>query len=166
MAKWGGDRSLEVLTLELQGEIFALEAACVREILDPPPITEVPGAQPFVPGLHQRPRQGRADADLRVRFGMELTPATVDTRVIVIDVDIDGQLTTVGIRATRSTRSPKSPRPRWRRRPASACAGRPEFISLHRKRGANHHRARQSSARFRRPRRRASRRRRPERAHG
>jgi len=39
MTKWHGDRPLEVLTLGLQGEIFALEAAYVREILDLVPIT-------------------------------------------------------------------------------------------------------------------------------
>ena len=60
MTIWKGGRSLEVLTLALQGEIFALEVAHVREILDLVPITEVP-RQPAVP---ERPdqcaRQGHA----------------------------------------------------------------------------------------------------------
>ena len=42
---------LEILTIGLDGEIFAVEAACVREILDLPSITEVPGSRPFVRGL-------------------------------------------------------------------------------------------------------------------
>ena len=39
MAKRNGDQLLEVLTLGLEGEIFALEATQVREILDIVPIT-------------------------------------------------------------------------------------------------------------------------------
>lgn len=31
MAKWSGDKALEVLTLSLEGEIFAIEASYVRE---------------------------------------------------------------------------------------------------------------------------------------
>ena len=38
------DETLVVLTLELQGEMFAIAAAQVHEILDPVPVTEVPGA--------------------------------------------------------------------------------------------------------------------------
>ena len=40
-----------VLSLELQGEAFAIPAGHVREILDPVPITQVPGADPAVDGL-------------------------------------------------------------------------------------------------------------------
>ena len=39
MAKWNGDRLLEILTLGLESEMFALEATHVREILDIVPIT-------------------------------------------------------------------------------------------------------------------------------
>ncbi len=137
MAKWGGDRSLEVLTLELQGEIFALEAACVREILDPPPITEVPGAQPFVPGLINVRGKVVPIADLRVRFGMELTPATVDTRVIVIDIDIDGQLTTVGIRADKVYEVTEVAAAALEEVPRIGMRWRPEFIRCIGKRGAD-----------------------------
>ena len=37
--------SMEALTLGLDGEIFALEAGIVREILDLVPVTDVPGAR-------------------------------------------------------------------------------------------------------------------------
>jgi purine-binding chemotaxis protein CheW len=95
------DRALEVLTLDLQGEIFALEAHCVREILDLVPITEVPGSQPFVTGLINVRGKVVPLADLRRKFGMEPTAATSDTRIVVIEVDIDGIATTVGLRADK-----------------------------------------------------------------
>jgi purine-binding chemotaxis protein CheW len=48
MTTWNGGHSLEVLTLALQGEIFALEVTHVREILDLVPITEVPNTSRFL----------------------------------------------------------------------------------------------------------------------
>ena len=52
-------QGLEVLTLTLGGQVFAIEAAHVREILDLVVVTEVPTADPFVGGADQCPRQGR-----------------------------------------------------------------------------------------------------------
>jgi len=42
------ESSRQVLMLGLAGEMFALDARQVREILDPIPVTRVPGAQPYV----------------------------------------------------------------------------------------------------------------------
>ena len=50
MSKWKEAGALEV-DPRLDGHIFALEAAYVREILDLGPVTEVPSASPFVNGL-------------------------------------------------------------------------------------------------------------------
>lgn len=101
MAQWKTDRPLEVLTLDLQGEIFALEAGHVREILDFGAVTEVPGSQPFVNGLINVRGKVVPLADLRVKLGMELRPPTIDTRIVVIEADIAGEPTTVGLRADK-----------------------------------------------------------------
>ena len=61
------DRSIEVLTFGLEDEIFAIEATCVREILDLTNITRVPGAQPFVDGLLNVRGRVVPLADLRVK---------------------------------------------------------------------------------------------------
>lgn len=95
------DGSLEVLTLKLGGHVFALEAAHVREILDLVPVTEVPTASPFVNGLINVRGQVVPLADLRHKFGMELLPTTIDTRIIVIEIAIDGNQTTIGILADK-----------------------------------------------------------------
>lgn len=95
------DHPLEVLTMALQGEIFALEATHVREILDLVPITEVPGGQPFVNGIINVRGKVVPLADLRLKFGMELKPDTIDTRIVVIEIDIDRVPTVVGIRADK-----------------------------------------------------------------
>lgn len=101
MAKSTFSAPLEVLTLGLQGEIFAVDAGNVREILDLVPVTEVPNARPFVGGLINVRGKVVPLADPRVPFGMERTPPTADTRIVVIEVDLDGEPTLVGLLADK-----------------------------------------------------------------
>jgi purine-binding chemotaxis protein CheW len=101
MALSTDDPPIEVLTFDLQGETFALAAAHVREILDLGPVTTVPNSQPFVSALINVRGKVVPLADLRRKFGMEPTAATSDTRIVVIEVDIDGIATTVGLRADK-----------------------------------------------------------------
>jgi purine-binding chemotaxis protein CheW len=99
--KAAGDGKLVVLTLDLQGELFAVEASEVHEILDLVPVTEVPGADPTTNGLINVRGRVVPLADLRLKFGMEQRPATIDTRIVVIEVDIDGDPVTLGMRADK-----------------------------------------------------------------
>lgn len=92
---------IEILTLALQNEIFAIEACSVREILDLVPITEVPNADPFLNGLINVRGKVVPLADLRLKLGMRPRPPTVDTRIIVVEIDVDGTPTTVGLRADK-----------------------------------------------------------------
>lgn len=95
------DGAMQALTLGLQDEVFAIEATSVREILDVVPITEVPNARPFASGLINVRGRVVPLADLRVMFGMELTPPGPDTRIVVIEIDIDGEATIAAILADR-----------------------------------------------------------------
>ena len=45
------NNALQVLTFDMDGETFAIEAGLVREIVDHMPETVVPGASGMVPGL-------------------------------------------------------------------------------------------------------------------
>ena len=101
MAIWQGKRSLEVLTLTLQGEKFALEASRVQEILDLVSVTEVPGGPAFLNGLVNVRGKVVPLADLRLKFEMVQTPATIDTRIVVINVTIDGETLIVGLLADK-----------------------------------------------------------------
>lgn len=137
MTIWKGGRSLEVLTLALQGEIFALEVAHVREILDLVPITEVPDSQPFLNGLINVRGKVMPLADLRLKFGMEQTPPTVDTRIVVIEVEIDGDMVTVGIRADKVYEITEVAASALEETPRIGMRWRPEFIHCIGKRGAD-----------------------------
>lgn len=87
----------EILTVGLGGEIFALPATIVREILDLGPVTPVPTAPAFVGRLINVRGRVVPLADLRLRFGMPATPPTIDTRVVVLEIDIEGEPTLVAI---------------------------------------------------------------------
>jgi len=95
------DGPMRALTLRLQDELFAIEAESVREILDLVPITEVPNASPFVGGLINVRGRVVPLADLRVMFGMDRPPPDQDTRIVVIEIDLDGERAIVGILADK-----------------------------------------------------------------
>ena len=130
-------RALEVVTLGLQGEIFALEATHVREILDLAPITEVPNGPPFVSGLINVRGKVVPLADLRLKFGMEQTPSTIDTRIIVIEIDLDGVPTTVGILADKVYEVTEVAAAALEETPRIGMRWRPEFIRYIGKRGTD-----------------------------
>ena len=93
--------AMRALTLRLQDEIFAVEAGSVREILDLVPITEVPNAPAFVCGLINVRGRVVPLADLRVVFDMARPKPDQDTRVVVLEVEIDGEATIAGILADK-----------------------------------------------------------------
>lgn len=98
---WTPDHGLEVLTFGLGGETFALEAGIVQEILDLMPVTAVPGANPMAAAVINFRGRIVPLADLRVAFGMEQLDPTADSRIIVIELDLDGAATLIGLAADR-----------------------------------------------------------------
>ncbi|MDR7146247.1 chemotaxis protein CheW [Rhizobium sp. BE258] len=98
---WSYADEIEVLTFDMNGETFALEAVMVQEILDLLPETAVPGAQSFVASVINFRGKVIPLADLRLAFGMEATEATIDSRIIVIEIDLHGEQTLVGLRTDK-----------------------------------------------------------------
>jgi purine-binding chemotaxis protein CheW len=137
MANNNGAQTLEVLTLNLDGELFALDAGCVREILDFVPVTEVPGSQPFVNGLINVRGKVVPLADLRLKFGMEQKPATVDTRIVVTEIDFEGFPMTVGLRADKVYEVTELGASSTEEAPKVGMKWRPEFIRAIGKREAD-----------------------------
>ncbi len=98
---WNAQGELEVLIFELGGETFALEAVQVQEIIDLLPETAIPGAPALVG--HVINFRGRIVpvADLSLAFGMERAAASADSRIVVIDLPLDGEPTLIGLRTDR-----------------------------------------------------------------
>jgi len=91
----------QALMLGLAGEVFAIDAKQVREILDPIPVTRVPGAKPYVANLINVRGKVIPLADLRLRFGMPPAAITPDSRFIVLEINLGGDATTIGIIADK-----------------------------------------------------------------
>lgn len=127
--------TLKIVTLGLREEIFAVDAGVVREILDMVPITAVPNADPFVSGLINVRGKVVPLADLHVRFGMETPPPGIDTRIVVVDVDLGGETTTVGILADKVYEVTEVVTRSVQETPKLGMRWRPEFIQGIGKRG-------------------------------
>jgi purine-binding chemotaxis protein CheW len=85
----------------LHGEVFALEALKVREILDLVPVTQVPGAPAFLNGLINVRGRVVPLLDLCLKLGLPASPPSIDSRIVVVEVPVGGHPTTVGLRADR-----------------------------------------------------------------
>jgi purine-binding chemotaxis protein CheW len=136
MNHFEGRAAIEVLTLELQGEIFALEATHVYEILDQAQVTEVPGSHPFINGLVNVRGKVVPLADLRLKFGMKQTPPTIDTRIVVTDVLLEGEKIAVGILADKVNEVTELTAAVLQDTPKIGMKWRPDFIRCIGKRGA------------------------------
>jgi purine-binding chemotaxis protein CheW len=130
-----GAAALKVLSITLDDQLFAIEASCVREILDVPPITEVPAANPFANGLINVRGKVAPLADLRHPLAMEKRTPTIDTRIVVIEIDLGGDLTTVGVIADKVHEVADIPQASIEETPRVGMAWRPEFIRCIGKRG-------------------------------
>ena len=123
------ESSHQVLMLGLAGEVFALDARQVREILDPVPVTRVPGAQSFVSSVLNVRGKVIPLADLRVRFGMPPASITPDSRFIVLEIELAGEPTTIGIVADKVYEVTDLDTSTLQKAPPIGMRWRPEFIA-------------------------------------
>jgi len=99
--RWDEQGNLEVLTFDVGSECLAIEATDIREIVDLLPETRVPGVAPLVASIVNYRGKIIPIADLRVAFGMAITPPTPDSRIVVIETLIDGEMTHIGLRTDK-----------------------------------------------------------------
>jgi purine-binding chemotaxis protein CheW len=119
----------QVLMLGLAGEVFAIDARQVREILDPIPVTRVPGAKPYVASVLNVRGKVIPLADLRLRFGIPPAPITSDSRFVVIETDLGGDLTTIGIIADKVYEVTELDGSTRQKTPPVGMHWRPEFLA-------------------------------------
>jgi len=86
----------QYMTFKLGDEHFAVNVAQVREVLEVSQITKVPTAPEFMRGVVNVRGQAVPVVDLRLRFGMSRRAETLDTRIIVLELDLGGELAVLG----------------------------------------------------------------------
>jgi len=86
----------QYMTFKLGNELFAINVAQVREVLEVSTITKVPTAPDYMRGVVNVRGKAIPVVDLRLRFGLPPAPDTVSTRVIVMELQLDGETTVLG----------------------------------------------------------------------
>ena len=84
------------LTFRLGDELFATNVFKVREVLDLGHITRVPTAPGYLRGVVNVRGNAIPVVDLRMKFGLPQAADTLHTRIIVMELQVDGQSVVVG----------------------------------------------------------------------
>ena len=88
--------TVQYLTFKLADEVFALDVAKVREILEITSITKVPQTPAFMRGVINLRGSVVPVIDMRLKFGMSPIEQTVNTCIIVVEISMDGDTTVLG----------------------------------------------------------------------
>jgi purine-binding chemotaxis protein CheW len=86
----------QYLTFTLADEQYAVQVYDVKEVLEYTTVTRVPRTQEFMRGVINLRGSVVPVIDLRLKFGMGETEKTIDTSIIVMEVEINGDKVTVG----------------------------------------------------------------------
>ncbi|WP_027185427.1 chemotaxis protein CheW [Desulfovibrio inopinatus] len=87
------------LTLTLGDEFFALDIYSVREILDMTDITRIPQAPPFMRGVVNVRGAAVPVMDLKMKFGMPPIVPTLNTRIIILEINKGETTSAIGAMA-------------------------------------------------------------------
>ena len=88
--------TVQYLTFKLADEVFALDVAKVREILEITTITKIPQTPEFMRGVINLRGSVVPVIDMRLKFGMSATEQTINTCIIVVEVTLEGDTTVLG----------------------------------------------------------------------
>lgn len=86
----------QYLTFKLHDEVFGVDVAQVREILDSVKITKVPQTPDFMCGVINLRGSVVPVVDMNQKFGMNRTERTVNTCIVVVEVKIENENTILG----------------------------------------------------------------------
>jgi len=89
----------QYLSFKLDEEEFALDISRVREVLDFTKITRVPQTPGYMRGVINLRGSVIPVVDLNKKFGIKDTTQTVNTRIIIGEVAVEGEDTILGVLA-------------------------------------------------------------------
>jgi len=91
------DKVETFLSFKLSEEVFAINVSQVLNILEMSTITRIPKSPDYLKGVINLRGTVLPVVDLRIKFGLPEKKATVDTSIIVLSVDLEGEAVLVGI---------------------------------------------------------------------
>jgi len=87
------------LTFTLDDEVFAVDVGNVREVLDYTSVTKVPKTPDYMKGVINLRGNVVPVVDMRLKFGLPAAELSVDTCIIVMEVNMDDEATVIGAMA-------------------------------------------------------------------
>ena len=91
----------QYVTLGVAEERFAVPVERVREILQVQPVARMPNAPPYFLGMIDVRGQGVPVVDLRLKLGLDAGRDSENTRIIVLQVVVEGRDLTLGLKTDR-----------------------------------------------------------------
>jgi purine-binding chemotaxis protein CheW len=91
----------QFVLLGLGAEIFAVPVEFVREILDYKPPFSIPEGPNYLLGLTDVRGRATPTLDLRVKLGLPSVEPTLSTRILVLDIPVEGRELSLGLVADR-----------------------------------------------------------------
>ena len=92
----GQEENHQYLTFKLDDEVFALGIDKVREVLDYTSVTKVPQTPDFMRGVINLRGSVVPVVDMRLKFGMAKTEKTVNTCIIIVEINLEGETAVLG----------------------------------------------------------------------
>lgn len=86
----------QYLAFNLEEEVFAFDISNVREVLEFDTVTKVPQTPEMMKGVINLRGSVVPVVDMRIKFGMGATEKTVNTVIIIIEIDLDDESTMIG----------------------------------------------------------------------
>jgi purine-binding chemotaxis protein CheW len=86
----------QYLTFQLGEEIFAIDVANVREILEFNSVTRVPKSPEYMRGVINLRGSVVPVFDMRLKFSMDRTEKTINTCIVVVEVSYEGEDIIIG----------------------------------------------------------------------
>lgn len=90
------EETVQYLTFTLDGEAYATEITKVREVLEHTEVRKVPKTPDYMQGVINLRGSVIPVVDMRMQFGLGVGEITIETCIIIIEVNIDGNLTVLG----------------------------------------------------------------------
>ena len=85
------------LSFKLDEEVFAINVSKVLNILEMKPITRVPKSPEYLKGVINLKGTVLPVVDLRIKLGLPENNITVDTNIIVLNIEKEGETIMLGI---------------------------------------------------------------------
>jgi purine-binding chemotaxis protein CheW len=86
----------QYLTFKLDEELYAVDIVKVREVLEFTAVTKVPRTPDFMRGVINLRGNVVPVVDMRLKLGLTQTEKTVNTCVVITEVEVDGEKTILG----------------------------------------------------------------------